>query len=55
LASECAPPEGSHKPFKLALKQHELAEMIGGTREGVNRLLNDWQRGGILNSTRSGS
>jgi CRP-like cAMP-binding protein len=43
-----APPEGSHKTFKVGLKQHELAEMIGGTREGVNRLLNDWQRAGIL-------
>jgi CRP/FNR family transcriptional regulator, cyclic AMP receptor protein len=26
-----APPEGSHKPFKVGLKQHELAEMIGGS------------------------
>jgi CRP-like cAMP-binding protein len=43
-----APVQGSHSQFKLSLKQHELAEMIGSTREGVNRLLNDWQRAGIL-------
>jgi CRP/FNR family transcriptional regulator, cyclic AMP receptor protein len=44
-----APISGEHhRPFKLSLTQTELAEMIGVRREGVSRLLNDWQRNGIL-------
>lgn len=34
--------------MKLALSQSELAEMVGGTRENVNRCLRGWQRQGIL-------
>lgn len=33
---------------KLSLSQREMAEMVGGTRENVNRCLRDWQRRGIL-------
>jgi CRP-like cAMP-binding protein len=33
---------------KLSLSQTELAEMVGGSREKVNRCLRDWQRKGIL-------
>jgi CRP-like cAMP-binding protein len=33
---------------KVALSQRELGNMIGGTRESVNRCLRDWQRRGIL-------
>jgi CRP-like cAMP-binding protein len=44
-----APPAADrHRQFKLSLNQSELAEMVGAAREGVNRVLNDWHRGGIL-------
>ena len=33
---------------RLSLSQGELANMIGGTRENVNRYLKDWQRRGVL-------
>jgi CRP/FNR family transcriptional regulator, cyclic AMP receptor protein len=33
---------------KLSLSQRELAEMVGGTRENVNRCMRNWQRRGIL-------
>ena len=33
---------------KLSLTQTELADMIGATRESVNRQLRDWQKLGIL-------
>jgi CRP/FNR family transcriptional regulator, cyclic AMP receptor protein len=34
--------------MKISLSQSELAEMVGGTREKVNRCLRDWQRQGII-------
>jgi CRP/FNR family transcriptional regulator, cyclic AMP receptor protein len=34
--------------MKLSLSQNELAEMVGATRENVNRCLRGWQRQGIL-------
>jgi CRP-like cAMP-binding protein len=33
---------------RLSLSQTELAEMVGGTRENVNRCLREWQRRGII-------
>jgi CRP-like cAMP-binding protein len=41
---------GAAKPAapKVALSQRELGNMIGGTRESVNRCLRDWQRRGII-------
>ena len=33
---------------RLSLSQSELAAMINGTRENVNRCLGDWQRRGII-------
>jgi CRP/FNR family cyclic AMP-dependent transcriptional regulator len=33
---------------KVALSQRELGNMIGGTRESVNRCLRGWQRRGII-------
>jgi CRP/FNR family transcriptional regulator, cyclic AMP receptor protein len=41
-------PEASMKT-KLSTSQLELANMIGASRENVNRCLNDWQRRGIVN------
>ena len=33
---------------RLSLSQTELAEMVGATRENVNRCLRDWHRRGIV-------
>jgi CRP-like cAMP-binding protein len=41
-------PAPGHGPLKLSLSQQELAEMVGATRENVNRCLCEWQRRGIL-------
>jgi CRP-like cAMP-binding protein len=41
-------PAQGHGPAKLSLSQQELAEMVGATRENVNRCLRHWQRRGIL-------
>lgn len=39
---------GNHSNPRLSLSQSELAAMINGTRENVNRCLGDWQRRGII-------
>lgn len=36
------------KKIRLSCSQNELANMIGASRENVNRCLNDWQRRGIV-------
>jgi CRP-like cAMP-binding protein len=41
------PPRAGAK-VKLSLSQSELAGMINGTRENVNRCLRNWQRQGIV-------
>ncbi len=41
-------------PAKIPLTQSELADMAGGTREYVNRCLQDWQSRGILEVKRRG-
>jgi CRP-like cAMP-binding protein len=41
-------PAPGYGPAKLPLSQQELAEMVGATRENVNRCLREWQRRGIL-------
>jgi CRP-like cAMP-binding protein len=33
---------------KIRFSQRELANMVGGTRESVNRCLRNWQRSGIV-------
>jgi CRP/FNR family cyclic AMP-dependent transcriptional regulator len=38
----------SRGPARLSLKQSDLADMTGSTRENVNRCLRDWERRGIL-------
>jgi len=37
-----------HGPPKISLSQQELAEMVGATRENVNRCLREWQRRDIV-------
>jgi CRP-like cAMP-binding protein len=41
-------PAQGRGPPKLSLSQQELAEMVGATRENVNRCMREWQRRGIL-------
>jgi CRP-like cAMP-binding protein len=41
-------PAQGHGPPKLSLSQHELAEMVGATRENVTRCLRVWQRHSVL-------
>jgi CRP/FNR family cyclic AMP-dependent transcriptional regulator len=36
------------KGAKIGFSQRELANMVGGTRESVNRCLRNWQRSGIV-------
>jgi CRP/FNR family transcriptional regulator, cyclic AMP receptor protein len=51
LLSKAICPKGGREEVrrpKLALSQRELAMLIGGTRESVNRCLRDWQRRGIV-------
>lgn len=41
--------DGAARPIaKLSLSQSVLANMVGGTRENVNRCLRNWQKGGIV-------
>jgi CRP/FNR family cyclic AMP-dependent transcriptional regulator len=39
------------KPPTIRFSQRELANMVGGTRESVNRCLRSWQRNGIVQVT----
>jgi CRP-like cAMP-binding protein len=43
-----AQPAHANRPPRLSLSQGDLAKIIGGTRETVNRCLRDWQRQGLL-------
>src|SRR5262249_21573717 len=36
------------KPSKIRFSQRELANMVGGTRESVNKCLGNWQRTGLV-------
>jgi CRP/FNR family cyclic AMP-dependent transcriptional regulator len=38
----------SAKGAKIQFSQRELANMVGGTRESVNRCIRNWQRSGIV-------
>jgi CRP/FNR family cyclic AMP-dependent transcriptional regulator len=40
--------ERAGKEMRLSLSQTELAEMVGATRENVNRCLRDWHRRGLV-------
>jgi CRP-like cAMP-binding protein len=39
-------------PFKLSLSQSEIADMVGATRESVNRQLTKWQKEGWIDIQR---
>jgi CRP-like cAMP-binding protein len=36
------------KPFELRLPQQELADMVGTTRESINKQLRDWEQHGLV-------
>jgi CRP/FNR family cyclic AMP-dependent transcriptional regulator len=40
-------------PEKIQFSQRELASMVGGTRESVNKCLRKWQSGGIVQVSES--
>jgi CRP/FNR family cyclic AMP-dependent transcriptional regulator len=40
--------EKAGKEMRFSLSQTELAEMVGATRENVNRCLSDWHRRGLV-------
>ena len=40
--------EGNAASQKIALSQRELGNMVGASRESVNKCLNEWQRRGIV-------
>ena len=40
--------EKTGKETRISSSQTELAEMVGATRENVNRCLRDWQRRGLV-------
>jgi CRP/FNR family transcriptional regulator, cyclic AMP receptor protein len=42
--------EGAH--IELRLSQQELGDLIGATRESVNKHLSEWTRSGVLKQTR---
>jgi len=41
------------QPEKIRFSQRELASMVGGTRESVNKCLRRWQSGGIVEVSES--
>ncbi len=41
------------QPEKIRFSQRELASMVGGTRESVNKCLRRWQTGGIVEISES--
>jgi len=47
--------DGGHapgEPSKIQFSQRELANMVGGTRESVNRWLRNWERTGLVRISR---
>ncbi|WP_461481026.1 Crp/Fnr family transcriptional regulator [Porticoccus sp.] len=52
LFTECGGPcrHGHQRDIKLS--QQELAAMVGGSRQSVSQILNDWRRAGIIDYTR---
>ncbi|MFO1185740.1 MAG: Crp/Fnr family transcriptional regulator [Bauldia sp.] len=48
LIRQTGAPGGASYSAKVSASQSELARLIGGTRESVNRALRDWQRRRVL-------
>jgi CRP-like cAMP-binding protein len=48
IASNDPNPTGDYKHFHVQLTQQDLANMVGATRETVNKCLAAWQRQGLI-------
>jgi len=48
IASSNANPAGDYGQFRIQLTQQDLANMVGATRESVNKCLSAWQRQGLV-------
>ncbi len=48
LSNTCGKPAGSYVEITKKITNSELAEMIGATRESVNRMLSDLKKEGII-------
>jgi len=48
IASNDPNPGGDQKHFHVQLTQQDLANMVGATRESVNKCLSTWQRQGLV-------
>ena len=48
LASDSRSGNGAKPPFQLSVSQQELGEIVGASRENVNKQLRAWQHAGLL-------
>src|SRR6266481_663876 len=48
IASNQPDPAGDYRHFHVQLTQQDLANMVGATRETVNKCLSAWQRQGLV-------
>jgi CRP-like cAMP-binding protein len=48
LAQEQGAPGASRGPLQVKISQRALGEIVGGSRESVNKHLQDWKRAGII-------
>ena len=39
---------GPHHPVTLRFSQEEMSQMLGASRQSINRLLKQWERGGAI-------
>ena len=46
-------PANGHAVPQIRLSQRELGNLVGATRESVNKCLRDWQRKGIVRTAES--
>jgi len=54
LAEENGGDEASRKPVGVKISQRALGELVGGSRESVNKHLQDWKRHGIIEIAKGG-
>src|SRR5579863_5118592 len=54
LAEENAAAGSPGKPVSVQISQRALGELVGGSRESVNKHLQDWKRAGIIATEKGG-
>jgi CRP/FNR family cyclic AMP-dependent transcriptional regulator len=52
LAEESGAGEVRAKPVALRISQRELGELVGGSRESINKHLHEWKQSGIVTTER---